>query len=73
MSNLIELSTTANVSREEAAARLRTIADHLERHNDVEFNRDGRRYVVDVADQVEFEVEFEVAEDGSELEIEISW
>ena len=73
MSNLIELSTTATVSREEAAARLRTIADHLERHNDVEFNRDGRRYVVDVADQVEFEVEFEVAEDGSELEIEISW
>jgi len=73
MSNLIELSTTATVSREEAAARLRTIADHLERHNDVEFSRDGRRYVVDVADQVAFEVEFEVAEDGSELEIEISW
>ena len=73
MSSLIELSTTATITREEAAARLRTIADHLERHNDVEFTRSGQRYVIDVADQVEFEIEFEVAEDGSELEIEISW
>ena len=73
MSSLIELSTSATITREQAAAHLRTIADHLERHNDVEFTRDGQRYTVDVADEVEFEVELEIDADGSELEIEISW
>lgn len=73
MSSLIELSTSATITREQAAEHLRTIADHLERHNDVEFTRDGQRYTVDVADEVEFEVELEIGADGNELEIEISW
>jgi amphi-Trp domain-containing protein len=73
MSSLIELETGATITREQAAAHLRTLADNLERHNDVEFVRDGRRYTVDVADEVKFEVEFEVDDDGNELEIEISW
>ena len=61
------------VTREQAAKHLRTIADQLERHNDVEFSRDGQRYTVDVANEVKFEVELEVGSDGNELEIEISW
>jgi amphi-Trp domain-containing protein len=73
MSSLIELETGATITRERAAAHLRTLADHLERHNDVEFVSDGRRYTVDVADEVKFEVELEVGDDGNELEIEISW
>jgi len=73
MPSLIELSTSATITREQAAKHLRTIADHLERHNDVEFTRDGQRYTVDVADQVEFEVELDIGADGNELEIEISW
>jgi len=73
MSSLIELETGATITREQAAAHLRTLADNLERHNDVEFVRDGRRYTVDVADEVKFEVEFDVDDDGNELEIEISW
>ncbi len=73
MSSLIELETSATITREQAAAHLRTLADHLERHNDVEFVRDGRRYTVDVADEVRFEIELEVDDDGNELEIEISW
>ena len=73
MSSLIELETSATITREQAAAHLRTLADHLERHNDVEFVRDGRRYTVDVADEVKFEIELEVDDDGNELEIEISW
>jgi len=73
VSSLIELETSATITREQAAAHLRTLADHLERHNDVEFVRDGRRYTVDVADEVRFEIELEVDDDGNELEIEISW
>jgi len=73
MSSLIELEIGATITREQAAAHLRTIADHLERHNDVEFVSGGRRYTVDVADEVKFELELEVGDDGNELEIEISW
>ena len=73
MSSLIEFDTTATITREQAAAHLRAIADHLERHNDLEFVRDGRRYTVDVADDVTFEVEVEIGDEGNELEIELSW
>jgi amphi-Trp domain-containing protein len=73
VSSLIEFEASATITREQAAAHLRTLADHLARHNDVEFVRDGRRYTVDVADEVKFEIEFEIGEDGNELEIEISW
>jgi amphi-Trp domain-containing protein len=73
VSSLFELDSSATITREQAAAHLRTLADHLERHNDVEFVRDGLRYTVDVADEVKFEVELEVGDDGNELEIEISW
>ena len=73
MSSLIEFETSATITREQAAAHLRTLADHLARHNDVEFVKDGLRYTVDVADEVKFEIELEIGEDGNELEIEISW
>ena len=73
MSSLIEFETTATITREQAAAHLRTIADHLARHNDVEFVKDGRRYTIDVADEVKFEIDIEISHDGNELEIEISW
>ena len=45
----------------------------LARHNQLEFDREGKRYTVAVADQVDFEIEIEVGTDGSSLEIEISW
>jgi len=51
---------------------LRDLADSLARHNDLEFSRDGLRYVVDVPDAVQLEVEIEVG-DKSSLEVEISW
>jgi amphi-Trp domain-containing protein len=73
VSSLIEFETGATITREQAAAHLRTLADYLERHNDVEFVSGGRRYTVDVADEVNFEIELEVGDDGSELEIEIGW
>ena len=73
MSSLFEIDTTSSMTREQAAAQLRKIADQLERHNELEFTREGLRYTVDVADQVTVEIELEIGADGNELEIEISW
>lgn len=70
---LMEFEEKRRVSREEAADVLRTFADQLARHNDLEFSREGVRYTVDVADTVELEVEIEIGTTGSELEITISW
>jgi len=70
---LIEIETKRTLSREEAAAWLRELADSLARHNDVEFERDGVRYEVAVPDQLEMELELEVGDDGTELEIELNW
>jgi amphi-Trp domain-containing protein len=70
---LLEFSAAASMSREEAARRLRRIADMLERHNGLEFEREGLRYEVVVPDQVVLDVELELGDDGNELEIEISW
>jgi amphi-Trp domain-containing protein len=71
--DLIEFEEKRHVSREEAAAVLRTLADHLARHNDLEFTREGLRYTVDVPDSVEIEVEIEIGDKESELEVKISW
>ena len=60
------------MSREEAAARLRTLADSLAKHNSVEFARDGGRITVGVPDQVSLKVEVELG-DSNEVEIELTW
>jgi len=70
---LMEISEKYSMTREEAAALLHKIADSLARHNDLEFVREGIKYRVDVADQVELEVELEIDSNGSSLEIEINW
>lgn len=71
--DLIEIEHTRRLEREEAAAWLRHLADQLSRHNKLQFSEDGRRYTIDVAKEVEMEVEFEIDDDGSSLEIELSW
>jgi amphi-Trp domain-containing protein len=70
---LFEHSTKETLRREAAAARLRDLADQLERHNQVTFLRDGLRFVVEVPDEVELKVEVEIDGDESEIEVEISW
>ncbi|MDQ6526330.1 amphi-Trp domain-containing protein [Nocardioides sp. LHD-245] len=72
MDDLFEIDQTQRLRREEAAARLRALADSLERHNSVTFERDGRRITVDVPDEVELTVEVEIGEEN-ELEIELRW
>ena len=71
--DLVEISQKEQVSREEAAKRLRELADMLARHNDVEFDRNGVHMKVHVPDEVQLKVEFEIEDDGSELEIELTW
>jgi amphi-Trp domain-containing protein len=71
--DLLEVKEKREMSREEAAKLLHQIADSLARQNNLQFTREGLRFVIDVADQVEVEIELEVGDDGNSLEIEINW
>jgi len=71
--DLIEIKRKERLRREDVAARLRELADQLARHNDVEFERDGMRVRAHVPDEVEFKVEFEIDDEGTELELELTW
>jgi amphi-Trp domain-containing protein len=71
--DLMEISERERLSREDAAARLHTLADMLARHNDVEFERAGLRFKVNVPDEVDFKLEIEIGDDERELEIELKW
>lgn len=73
MSELLEVEEGATMSREAAADRLRKLADQLSRHNEVAFVREGVRYSVKVPNEVELNLEIELGEDGSEIEVEIKW
>jgi amphi-Trp domain-containing protein len=71
--DLWEIGETRHLRREEAAARLHALADALARNNAVEFEHEGRRVTVRVPDEVDLKVEVELADDESELEIELTW
>jgi len=70
---LVELKEKTTLTREDAAARLHAIADELGANNDVVIEREGIRFVAHVPDQVDLKVEFEIEDDGTELEIELTW
>lgn len=69
----IEIEDEQDVTREEAAKWLHRLADSLERHNEVEFIRNGMRMRIEVPDEVTMEVELELGKKESSLEIELSW
>ena len=71
--DILEVEQKERVTREEAAARLRTLADMLARHNDVEFERGGMHIRIPVPDEVHLKIELEVDTDERELEIELTW
>jgi amphi-Trp domain-containing protein len=73
MNNLMEVTQKERLSREEAAARLHTLADALARHNEVEFDRGGVHFKVHVPDEVDFKLEIEFDDEERELEIELKW
>jgi len=70
---LVERKEKSTMSREEAAARLHAIADELASNNDFVVERERLRFVARVPDQVNLKVEFEIEDEGSELEIELTW
>ncbi len=70
--DLFEMDETQTMTREEAAARLRDLADSLSKHNSVEFSREGGRVTVAVPDEVRLKVEVELGDDN-EIEIELTW
>jgi amphi-Trp domain-containing protein len=70
---LFEVSQKELLAREAAAQRLHALADSLAQHNDVEFERSGMQFKVRVPDQLHLKVEFEVGEEETELEIELTW
>ncbi len=71
--DLLEMSDKHNMTREAAAKLLHQIADSLERHNELEFLRNGIKLVVNVPSRVEVEVELEIESGESSLEIELNW
>jgi len=71
--DIFEVEQKETLSREEVAARLRTLADMLARHNDIEFERGGMRFKVKVPDQVSLKLELDVESDECEFEIELTW
>jgi amphi-Trp domain-containing protein len=70
---LLKIEQHEQLRREEVAVRLRRLADMLDSHNDVEFERNGMQFTVHVPDEVQLKVELEVESDESELEIELKW
>ena len=71
--DIFEVEQKERLSREEVAARLRNLADMLERHNDIEFERGGMRFTIPVPDEVDLKIELEVETGERELEIELTW
>ena len=71
--DLLEIERTESLRREELARRLHAFADALERHNEVEFDRGGMHFKLKVPDEVRVKVELEIADDETELEIELTW
>jgi amphi-Trp domain-containing protein len=71
--DLLEITERELLRREAVAQRLHALADALARHNDVEFDRGGLHFKVKVPDEVHLKVEFEIEDDGTELEIELTW
>ena len=71
--DILNVEQKETLTREEVAARLHKLADMLARQNDIEFERGGMRFNVNVPDQVNLKVELEIESDERELEIELTW
>ena len=52
---------------------MHAIADELASGNDIVLERDHLRFVARVPDEVHLKIEFEIEDDGTEFEIELTW
>jgi amphi-Trp domain-containing protein len=69
----LELKERSTMPREDAAARLRAIADELASGNDIILERGEARFVAKVPDEVALKIEFEIEDEKTEFEIELTW
>jgi amphi-Trp domain-containing protein len=69
----LELKEKSTMSREAAAKRLHEIADELASGNDIVLERNGARFVAKVPDEVALKLEFEMEDEETEFEIELTW
>ncbi|MBS1891837.1 MAG: amphi-Trp domain-containing protein [Actinobacteria bacterium] len=69
-----EVERRETVTRDEAATRLRRIANLLSGSGEeVKFERGGMAFKAAIPDRVEWKVELELDDEESELEIELKW
>jgi amphi-Trp domain-containing protein len=54
--DIFDIDHKERLGREEVATRLRNLADMVARHHDIEFERGGMRFTVDVPDELEREL-----------------
>ena len=71
--DILKIEQHEELRREEVAARLRRLAEMLDSHNDLEFERNGMRVTVHVPDELRVKLELELETDERELEIELKW
>lgn len=71
--DIVEHVVKERVRREQAADRLRELADQLSRQNTLSFVREGTPFTLKVPDEVELTLEVEIGDEGTEIEIELSW
>jgi amphi-Trp domain-containing protein len=69
-----EVEQQETITRQEAATRLRRIANLLSAdEEEAAFERGGMRFQVRLPDELRFKVEFEAGTEETELEIELKW
>jgi amphi-Trp domain-containing protein len=69
----LELKQKSTMSREAAAQRFHEITDELASGYDIVLEREGVRFVAKVPDAVALTIEFEVEDDETDVEIELTW
>jgi amphi-Trp domain-containing protein len=68
-----EVEKRDRVTRDEAATRLRRIANLLSGEEAVEFERGDMKFKIELPPEVEMKVEIELDGEENELEIELKW
>ena len=69
----MEITEKEQVTRAEAAARLRALATALAKKGEVEYERGDLSFSIDVPDKVDCKIEIETDGDEWELEVELKW
>jgi len=71
---IFEVEQQETITRQEAATRLRRIANLLSgSEEEAVFERGGMRFETRLPDELNFKVEFEMGTEERELEIELKW